>query len=254
MLAGARPPMMRSLPSAITMGRPRSMVVAMSTSSSLSSIVRCVAVGNPALATTCVFLDAALRRSLATFTGAVLPVDAVSTMGGIVGPPLQGFVSIVNIALSCSLSSSSDDASSCSSLSSSDEIPSGPFAPVAAFAVARRGGFGRRLAPSRFKDPRGIFPPAVFWRFAAAGPLSATGLPSFTPAVLPMPVHRVGLILGAIVGAICLLLNIGWFADASGQKSDVLAGSFASKNTMRNWGRYGLYGTLPEAFLVSGNY
>jgi hypothetical protein len=50
------------------------------------------------------------------------------------------------------------------------------------------------------------------------------------------------------------LLNIGWFADASGQKSDVLAGSFASKNTKGNWGRYGLYGTLPEAFLVSGNY
>jgi hypothetical protein len=33
------------------------------------------------------------------------------------------------------------------------------------------------------------------------------------------------------------LLNIGWFADASGQKSDVLAGSFASKNTKGNWGR-----------------
>jgi hypothetical protein len=29
---------------------------------------------------------------------------------------------------------------------------------------------------------------------------------------------------------------------------------FASKNTKGNWGRYGLYGTLPEAFLVSGNY
>ena len=42
--------------------------------------------------------------------------------------------------------------------------------------------------------------------------------------------------------------------DASGQKSDVLAGTFASKNTKGNWGRYGLYGTLPEAFLVSGNY
>ncbi len=29
---------------------------------------------------------------------------------------------------------------------------------------------------------------------------------------------------------------------------------FASKNTKGNWGRYGFYGTLPEAFLVSGNY
>jgi hypothetical protein len=29
---------------------------------------------------------------------------------------------------------------------------------------------------------------------------------------------------------------------------------FASKNTKGNWGWYGLYGTLPEAFLVSGNY
>ncbi len=28
---------------------------------------------------------------------------------------------------------------------------------------------------------------------------------------------------------------------------------FASKNTKGNWGRYGLYGTLPEGFLVSGN-
>ncbi len=55
-------------------------------------------------------------------------------------------------------------------------------------------------------------------------------------------------------GAHDLLLNIGWFADASGQKSDVLAGSFASKKMKGNWGRYGLYGTLPEAFLVSGNY
>jgi hypothetical protein len=26
------------------------------------------------------------------------------------------------------------------------------------------------------------------------------------------------------------------------------------KNTKGTWGRYGLYGTLPEAFLVSGNY
>jgi hypothetical protein len=55
-------------------------------------------------------------------------------------------------------------------------------------------------------------------------------------------------------GAHDLLLNIGWFTDASGQKNDVLAGSFASKNTKGNWGQYGLYGTLPEAFLVSHNY
>ena len=26
------------------------------------------------------------------------------------------------------------------------------------------------------------------------------------------------------------------------------------KNTKGTWGQYGLYGTLPEAFLVSGNY
>jgi hypothetical protein len=57
-----------------------------------------------------------------------------------------------------------------------------------------------------------------------------------------------------VLAGFILLLNIGWFADASGQKSDVLAGSSASKNTKGNWGRYGLYGTLPEAFLVSGNY
>ncbi len=192
MLAGAGPPMMRSLPSAVAMGRPQLMVVATLTSSSSSSIVRCVAVGNPALATTCVLLDAASRRSLATFTGAVLPVDAVSTTGGVVRPPLRGFVGIVDVASSCSLSSLSDDASSCSSSSLSDEIPSGPFAPGAAFAVARRGGFPRRLAPSRFEDPRGIFPLAVFWHFAAAGPLSAAGMPSFAPAMLPTPVRGWG--------------------------------------------------------------
>ena len=39
-----------------------------------------------------------------------------------------------------------------------------------------------------------------------------------------------------------------------GKKSDVLAGSFALKNMKGNWGWYGLYGTLPDAFLVSGNY
>jgi hypothetical protein len=104
MLAGAGLPMMRSLPSAVAMGRPRLMVMATLTSSSSSSIVRCIAVCNPALATTCVLSDAASRRSLATFTGAVLPVDVVSTMGGVVRPPLRGFVGIVNIALSCSSS------------------------------------------------------------------------------------------------------------------------------------------------------
>ncbi len=57
-----------------------------------------------------------------------------------------------------------------------------------------------------------------------------------------------------VLAGFILLLNIGWFADASGQKSDVLAGSFVSNNTKGNWGWYGLYGTLPEAFLVSGNY
>jgi hypothetical protein len=87
MLAGTGPPMMLSLLSAVTMGRPRSMVVGTSTSSSSSSIVRCVAVGNPALATTCVLLDAASRRSLAAFTGAIFLADAVLPAGA--GPPMM---------------------------------------------------------------------------------------------------------------------------------------------------------------------
>jgi hypothetical protein len=56
--------------------------------------------------------------------------------------------------------------------------------------------------PIEIRGYSGIFPPAVFWRFAATGLLSAAGLPSFAPAVLPTPVLRVGLIFGAIVGAI----------------------------------------------------
>jgi hypothetical protein len=63
------------------------MAVVMSTSSSSSSIVRCVAVGNPALATTCVSSDAAPRCSLAAFTGAVFLADAVLPAGA--KPPMM---------------------------------------------------------------------------------------------------------------------------------------------------------------------
>jgi hypothetical protein len=65
--AGAGPPMMRLLPSAVAMARPRSMAMATSMSSSSSSIVRCIAAGIPALATTQVLSDAAPTRSLAAF-------------------------------------------------------------------------------------------------------------------------------------------------------------------------------------------
>jgi hypothetical protein len=61
--AGAGPPMMRSLPSTVLMARPRLMAVVTSTSSSSSSIVRCVAVDIPALATARVSSDAAPRHS-----------------------------------------------------------------------------------------------------------------------------------------------------------------------------------------------
>jgi hypothetical protein len=165
------------------------MAVATLTSSLSSSIVRCIAVGIPALTTARVSLDAAPRRGLAAFPGAVLPADKVLPTG-IVRPPLRGFVGIVDVASSPRLSLSSDG------------ITSGPFLSTAAFAVAGRRDFARRLAPSRFEDTQGIFPPAVFWRFATTGPLSAAGLPSFAPAVLPTPILRVGLIFGAIVGAI----------------------------------------------------
>jgi hypothetical protein len=197
--AGAEPPMMRSLPSTVAMARPHSMAVATLMSSSSSSLMRCVAVGIPALATARVLSDAAPRRSLAAFPGTVLPAEEVLPTG-VIRPPLRGFVGIVNVA-----------SSPCSS-SSLDGITSGPFLSTAAFAVARRRDFARCLAPSRFEDTQGISPPAIFWRFAATGPLSATGLPSFAPAVLPTPVLKVGLIFGAIVGAI-LPLNLIWLVS-----------------------------------------
>jgi hypothetical protein len=168
--------------------------------------------------------------------------DASAAFPGMVWPTLRGLDVIDDIP------------SSENSSSSFEGITSGPFASAAAFTIAQRGRFVQRLAPSRFEETQGNFPPAVFGHFASAGPPPTAGLPSaIAPAVLPTPVFRVVPNFGAIVGAIFLLLNIGWFKDASGQKSDVLAGSFSSKNTKGNWGRYGLYGTLPEAFLVSGN-
>jgi hypothetical protein len=197
--AGAGLPMMRLLPSAIAMARPRLMAVATLTSLSLSSLMKCVAVGIPALATARVSSDATPRRSLAAFPGAVLPADKVLPTG-VVRPPLRGFVGIVDVALSPCLSSLSDG------------IPSGPFLSTAAVAVARQRDFARRLAPSRFEDTRGILPPAIFWHFAATHPLSAAELPSFAPAVLPTPVLRVGLIFGAILGAI-LPLNLIWLVS-----------------------------------------
>jgi hypothetical protein len=154
---------------------------------------------------------------LGAFPGAVLPAYEVLPTG-IVRPPLRGFVGLVNVASSPCLSSSSDG------------ITSGPFSSPAAFAVAGRRDFMRRLAPSRFEDTRGIFPPTIFWRFAATGPLSAAGLPSFAPAVLPMPVLRVGLIFGAIVGAI-LQFYLNWLVRGCFlAKSDLPDGFFTSTN------------------------
>jgi hypothetical protein len=58
-LAPTRPPMMRSLPSAILMARPRSLAVATSTSLWSLSLVRFAPVGIPALATALVLSDTA---------------------------------------------------------------------------------------------------------------------------------------------------------------------------------------------------
>jgi hypothetical protein len=124
---------------------------------------------------------------------------------GIVIPTLQSFNMIINVA---SLMGSS----SLSSLSL-DSITSGHFTTMAAIAVVRRPRFASALAfavvrrgpaPSEFNETRGIFPSAVFWRFAAADPPSSAGRPSLAPAVLPMPILGLGLIFGAIVGAILL--------------------------------------------------
>jgi hypothetical protein len=110
---------------------------------------------------------------------------------------------------------------------SSKGITSGPFAPAAAFAVARWGWFIQRLAPSRFEETQGTLPPAVFWRFAAAGPPPAAGLPSaIAPAVLPMPVLRVGPYFRAIVWAILFLLDLACSQNSDGPRCCFLWFSF----------------------------
>jgi hypothetical protein len=109
-------------------------------------------VGIPALATARVSSDATPRRSLAAFPGAILPADQVLPTG-VIRPPLRGFVGILNIALSPRSSLSSEG------------ITSGPFLSTAVFAIARRRDFAQRLAPSRFEDTQGIFPPGRFLAF-----------------------------------------------------------------------------------------
>jgi hypothetical protein len=117
--------------------------------------------------------------------------------------------------------------SSENSSSSSEGITSGPFAPAAAFAVARRGGFVQCLAPSRFKETRGTLTPAVFWRFAAAGPPSAAGLPSaIAPAVLPTPFSRWGQTLELLWGPFWFELDLACLG-ASGRNNDVPRRSFS---------------------------
>jgi hypothetical protein len=76
-LAPPRPPMMRSLPSAVLMARPRLLAMATLTSLSSSSIVRCAPVGIPAFATALVPSDTTPMRSLAAFPGAVLLANKV---------------------------------------------------------------------------------------------------------------------------------------------------------------------------------
>ncbi len=73
-------------------------------------------------------------------------VDASAAFPGVVWLTLRGLDVINNIPSSENLSLSFEG------------ITSGPFASAAAFAVARRGGFVRRLAPSRFEEIGGIFP------------------------------------------------------------------------------------------------
>ncbi len=91
--------------------------------------------------------------------------DASVAFPGVVWPTLRGLDIIDNIP---SLENSS---------SSSERITSGPFASATAFAVARQGGFFRRLAPSRFEETQGNFPLAVFGRFTSAGPPPTARLP-----------------------------------------------------------------------------
>jgi hypothetical protein len=185
------------------------------TYASLSSIVRGAGVGAPFTAKSLALAEGASTKSLAAFLG-------------VVWLTLRGLDVIDDIPSSENLSLSSKG------------ITSGPFAPAAAFAVVRQGGFVQRLAPSRFKETQGNLPPAVFWHFSAAGPPSAAGLPSaIAPAVLPMPILRMGPTFGAIVGAILFYLiwlvhggfwallvhggfwGFGWCTEASGQHNEI---------------------------------
>jgi hypothetical protein len=147
------------------------------TYASSSSIVRGAGVGTPLTAKSLTLAEGALTKSLAAFPGMVWPT-------------LHGLDVIDDVP-------SSENSSTLSK-----GITARPFAPAAAFAFARWGGFVQRLAPSRFKETQGTLPLAVFWHFAAAGPPSVTELPSaIAPAVFPTPVLRVGPNFGAIVGA-----------------------------------------------------
>jgi hypothetical protein len=148
----------------------------------LLSIVKGAGMGTPLTAKSLALAEGASTKSLAAFPGMVWLT-------------LHGLNVIDNIP------------SSENSSSSPKGITSGPFAPAAAFAVARRGGFVRCLALSKFEETRGNLPPAVFGHFANAGPPSPAGLPSaIAPAVLPTPVLRVGPNFGAIAGAILVYL------------------------------------------------
>jgi hypothetical protein len=126
-------------------------------------------------------------------------------------PPLRGFRGAVDAAASIdSFSSSSSDGMVVGRESGPEHVATLPSAP--AFAVATRGGFTRRLLPSRFEETRRVPPSAVFWRFAAVDLSATAGLPAIAPAVLPAPVFRVGLIFGAIVGA-NFRLNLIWLVS-----------------------------------------
>ncbi len=121
----------------------------------------------------------------------------VSLLPVIAGTPLRGFCIIVDATSMMGLTPSL----------SLDEmvvaaIPRPRLPSAVAFAITRRGGFMRRFIPLKFDDTQGVSPSMVFWRFAAIDLPAATGLQSLAPAVLPVPVLRVGLIFGAVVGAI----------------------------------------------------
>jgi hypothetical protein len=78
------------------------MAVATSMSSLSSSIVQCVAVGNPTLATIRVVSDATPMRSLAALPGAIFLVDEIMPAGA--GPPMmRSLPSAVAMAQPCSI-------------------------------------------------------------------------------------------------------------------------------------------------------